>query len=60
MRIKPVSAAPATARSTEITSEADIQTDLSTKFVDVSGLGRVHEGFFEGEDVVHADVSIAR
>lgn len=46
-----------TTHRTEITNLGDIQTDLSTNFVDVSGLGRVHEGFFEAEDVAHADVS---
>ena len=40
-----------------MTSEADIKTDFSTRFVDVAGLGRMHEGFFEAEDLVHADVS---
>ncbi|PRW39183.1 lipase [Chlorella sorokiniana] len=44
-------------RGTEITKLEDIQTDLSTKFVDVSGLGRVHEGFYKAEDIVHADIT---
>lgn len=49
-----------TARSTEFEKAADFATILTVNLMDVPSLGRMHEGFFEAEDVAHADVSPAR
>ena len=42
--------------STETSQKEDIATDLDAAFLPVPGLGSLHRGFFEAEDIVHAEV----